>query len=120
MRHEDHGKQAIAFSWEGGSYSTGLGFSKAEYAEVDAPEVNLALVGHNQMMMEYCQEGQLPKPNNNAVLEKLFILEASAAGPGSSLSADVVFRELSGRCAKVMDAPDGSVSMRSLVEVDVA
>merc|ERR1719264_837875 len=111
MHHEDHGKEPVTVSWDGQSYSTGPEFTKSEYMALDAPEVNLAVVGHNQMMMEYCQQGQKPKPNNNAVLEKLFILDMA---PGKTL-----LRELEGKCAKVMDAPDGKVSIGLLTKPDV-
>lgn len=105
--------------WEGGAYATGEGFTKAEYAALEAPEMNLAVVGHNQMMMEYCQQGQPPKPNNNAVLEKLFILRSTDLSASGQVRKTVL-QELKGKCAKVMDAPDGKVSMGSLVEADVA
>jgi len=115
MHHEDHGKKALSFKWSGGVYSTGPQFSKADYKELEAPEINIAVVGHNQMMMEYCQKGELPKPNNNAVLEKLFILETT---PGEVPSFEL--QELAEKCATVMDAPDGKVSMNRLVQADVA
>lgn len=47
------------------------------HQDFDAPEVNIVVVGHSTMMLEYCLEGVYPKPNNNAVFEKLFVLEAS-------------------------------------------
>lgn len=59
------------------SYLTGENFMREEYHSLSAPEINLLIVGHNQMMIEHCQDGRLPRPRNNAVLEKLFILETT-------------------------------------------
>merc|ERR1712032_158701 len=97
---------------------TGPTFTKAEYERLEAAEVNIVVVGHNQMMMEYCQQGQPPKPNNNAVLEKLFIVNRTLLH--SDGGAVTMLRELAGRCAKVMDAPDGKVSMSQLLQADVS
>lgn len=120
MRHEDHGKSGISFGWKGGSYTTGPSFTKDEWEHWESREVNIAVVGHNQMMMEYCQQGELPKPNNNAVLEKLLFLEASTDLDDPSSLNRLVLRELGDKCALVMDAPNGADSMKALVEADVA
>jgi len=115
MDADDHGKP-VSIKWEGGSYSTGIEFDKNEYIDLWAPEVNIVLVGHNQMMSEYClAPDYLPKPNNNAVLEKLFILEVPPEG-----SHHTVLRELRGRCQQVMGAPPTSMSWRELATADVA
>eukprot|EP00427_Karlodinium_veneficum_P011919 CAMPEP_0169096578 /NCGR_PEP_ID=MMETSP1015-20121227/19069_1 /TAXON_ID=342587 /ORGANISM="Karlodinium micrum, Strain CCMP2283" /LENGTH=415 /DNA_ID=CAMNT_0009157343 /DNA_START=123 /DNA_END=1370 /DNA_ORIENTATION=- len=119
MDHRDHGKLPIFFEWGDGQYETGAEFSKEQYTSLDAPELNIAIVGHNQMMSEYCQKGLKPKPNNNAVLEKLFILKTTENEAGSS-AKKFVMQELGGWCGKVMDAPNGKDAMASLEEADVA
>jgi len=116
MDPSEHG-MPIAFSWAGGSYATGTEFSRVEYEDFDAPEVSIAVVGHGEMMLEYCLEGISPKPNNNAVFEKLFVLEASSDG-GATTSTTL--RELAGRCAMVMDAPPLADFTDGLTEADVA
>merc|ERR1711953_1200422 len=72
-------------------------------------------------MMEYCQKGQPPKPNNNAILEKLFILTRSRLDADKG-GAKFTLRELAGNCAMVMDAPNsrGDGIMKQLYEADVA
>mmetsp|Transcript_48406 Transcript_48406/g.95898 ORF Transcript_48406/g.95898 Transcript_48406/m.95898 type:complete len:182 (-) Transcript_48406:126-671(-) len=116
-----HGSR-VKVSWPGGAYETGMGFTRAEYEDIEAPEVTIAFVGHNQMMLEYCLGGDMSKkPNNNAVLEKLFVLEATPGVEGDDTQyAHLVMRELSEHCAKVMDAPSGKESLASLVHADVA
>lgn len=95
------------------SYRLGGDFAWEEYQNVsgDLPEVNIALVGHSQTMLEYCFRD---KPNNNAVYEKLFILEVS-----EDISTDrreFVMRELAADgvtlaggekvgCKQVMEVP---------------
>mmetsp|Transcript_106241 Transcript_106241/g.317430 ORF Transcript_106241/g.317430 Transcript_106241/m.317430 type:complete len:464 (+) Transcript_106241:81-1472(+) len=118
MHHEHHGQEAISVEFDGGSYSTGAPLTKAEYDSIDAPELNLAVVGHNQMMWEYCLQHPAVswRPNNNAVLEKLFLLEV----PGQGDSPSTVLRELMDNCAMLMEGPSKSTSMASLVESDVA
>ena len=61
MHPEDQGN-SISVTWDGGEYRTGKGFSKNEYETSRAPEVNLAVVGHNQMMSEYCLAPEYPPP----------------------------------------------------------
>jgi len=117
MHPADHGKP-VSLSWEGGGYKTGDAFSKSEYASLRAPEVNVVIVGHNQMMSEYCLAPEFqPKPNNNAVLEKLFILELPKQHDASQVA---IMRELRGKCHKVMDAPSMESSRRELAVQDVA
>lgn len=124
MHYADRRNKTTSFDWQGGSYETGAGFTQEEYESLDAPEVNIAIVGHNRMMIEYCADGLPPKPRNNAVFEKLFVLETDTAAEGSSSKSDedsvrFVLRELLGRCRSVMDAPDGKDSMDALVVEDV-
>lgn len=114
MQHDQHSKEPVSVKWAGKEYSTGDGFTRNEYLEIHAPEVNIAIVGHSQMMMEYCLQGENPKPNNNAVLEKLFIANLPTSG-----NHGVVLRELSGKCAVVMDAPSGKDAMQHLTVPDV-
>jgi hypothetical protein len=114
ISHEDHGKEIVAFSWEDGAYETGPAFTKAQYLETKGSEINIAIVGHNQMMSEYCLKNQGAKPNNNAVLEKLFILNTTHVSFGKKF----VLQELDENCAKVMDAPPKDLN--SLTNADVA
>jgi hypothetical protein len=79
--------------------------------------VAIAIVGHNQMMMDFCSAGRPPKPNNNAVLEKLFLLEYRR--DDAARRATTVLREAAGRCPRVMDAPDGRAAMDGLARDDV-
>lgn len=114
MRPEDHGKAPIKVEWVGGSYyADNQTFSKAEYDARDVPEVVIAIVGHNQMMSEYCLGPDfLPKPRNNAILEKLMIVRAS--------EGKVSVQEMAGKCPIVMDAPDKSAWWDSFATADVA
>jgi hypothetical protein len=116
MEPQDHGKP-IHVQWEGGEYQTGPEFDKKQYQELDAPELNFVIVGHNQMMSEYCEAPDfLPKPNNNAVLEKLFVLELPAHG---AKHQSLTMRELRGKCPLVMGAPDKTASWSDLATSDV-
>ena len=112
MHHSSHGEE-VAFGWQGGGYSTGRMFSKREYLQLDVREVNVAIVGHNQMMMEYCQRGLPPKPNNNAILEKMFIVEFERK------TNHTILHELGDKCTLLMDAPDALYAMANLVTDDV-
>eukprot|EP00929_Paragymnodinium_shiwhaense_P075387 TRINITY_DN38537_c0_g1_i2.p1 TRINITY_DN38537_c0_g1~~TRINITY_DN38537_c0_g1_i2.p1 ORF type:complete len:426 (+),score=51.86 TRINITY_DN38537_c0_g1_i2:53-1330(+) len=109
MHLEDHTKP-VSFDWDGGSYSAEGTFLREDYEALkDAPEINIAVVGHSQMMKEYCQSNNPPKPANNAVLEKLFILESETLETESGEPATHLhLRELAGNCKLVMDAPPGS------------
>lgn len=117
MHPEDHGKEPITVAWEGGQYQTGADFDKEEYTDLEAPELNLVIVGHNQMMSEYCLAPEMsPKPNNNAILEKLFIMELPENKRGHQT---ITMRELRGKCALVMDAPSKETSWSNLSPADV-
>lgn len=111
---------SVQFSWVSGSYSNGQGFTKAEYSALEAPEVTVAIVGHNQMMKEYCLHDEPPAPNNNAVFEKLFVVDVSKADALPTTTPHFTLSELSEKCAKVMDAPSGQDSMSMLTQQDVA
>lgn len=116
MRPQDQGKP-VQVEWDGGQYQTAADFDKREYLETEAPELNFVVVGHNQMMSEYCLAPKfLPKPNNNAVLEKMYILELPERGvPHQS----VTMRELRGKCRLVMGAPKKEASFSELATSDV-
>lgn len=117
MHPEDHGKKSIRVPWEGGEYKTGADFDKKEYTELEAPELNMVIVGHNQMMSEYCLAPEMhPKPNNNAILEKLYILELPEDGHALKT---ITMRELRGKCSLVMDAPSKTESWSDLSTSDV-
>lgn len=112
MRNEDRGN-SLKIEWEGGQYGIGTEFDKTEYNQLEAPEVTAVLVGHSQMMSEVCDA---PLPKNNAVLEKLYIIETGhASGPQS-----VTMRELRGECPLVMDGPSSKTSLRKLATSDVS
>lgn len=118
MHPTDHGKEHVKVRWSTGEYSTGDEFDKKYYEALQAPELNFVVVGHNQMMSEYCLAPEyMPKPNNNAILEKLFILELPSAGGGFQ---SVKMRELKGKCALVMEAPSKEESLGNLATADVA
>jgi len=112
MGSEDHGKP-VSIKWKGGSYATGIEFDKNEYIDLAAPEVNIAIVGHGGMISEYCSAPD-DQNNNNAVFEKLFILEVPREGDNRT-----VLRELRGKCQQVMDAPSKSSSLHELARADV-
>lgn len=117
MHPEDRGKATVTVQWPGGEYVTGKDFNKSEYKSLKAPELNFVIVGHNQMMSEYClAPDYLPKPNNNAILEKLFILELPDKAVGFQR---IKMRELGGKCALVMDAPSKEESFSDLATADV-
>lgn len=117
MHPQDHGKP-IRVPWDGGMYTTGEEFDKKEYTQLAAPEINFVVVGHQQMMSEYClAPDYLPKPNNNAILEKLFILDFKPKQGLANLT--ITMRELRGKCSLVMDAPTKTDSWSNLATSDV-
>jgi len=122
IKRENHGKVKVQFDWHGGSYETGTSFLRHEYNRIDAEEVTVAFVGHGQMMADYCQGGEFSgKPSNNAVYEKLFIVELTpGVQHGDTQFARTVMRELAGVCGKVMDGPSAAETLPSLVRRDVA
>jgi len=94
---------------------------EAEYEALEAPEVVLAIVGHSAMMKEYCFGGKGKTPANNAVLQKLFIMEATpGVAHGDVQRTDIVLRELQGNCSLVMDAIESRLALRDLLAEDVA
>merc|ERR1719506_286821 len=70
-------------------------------------------------MSEYCLAPDMePKPNNNAVLEKLFILELKQDPRDQQWR--IINREQSGKCHQVMNAPHKSAFFSRLADKDVA
>ncbi|CAK9042914.1 C3H1-type domain-containing protein, partial [Durusdinium trenchii] len=94
--------------WASGSYREGPGFQRVEYEAMEEPELLVALLGHGAMMSKVCQLEA--SPQNNEVLEKLYILEKSGT--------ETLLRELEGRCPRVMAAPQQH--LEELSEEDVA
>jgi len=91
-------------------------FDRLAYDKFNAATtLNIAVVGHNQMMSEYCLKNGPIKPNNNAVLEKLFYIEYP-----ENTSSTTVIHEMRDNCPKVMGAPSKTDSMEALVEGDVS
>lgn len=130
----------------GASYAEGPGVDPDEVAARERGSagqrfdrvLTLAVVGHGAMIRKHClgeasrragtadPDGRVEsqvKANNNAVYEKLFVVELSrelgANGrPGSKRS--VVLREALGDCPLVMDAPTRATSMAATTAADLA
>jgi|MDSY01.1.fsa_nt_gb hypothetical protein len=137
---------SIAGEAVGSTYTEGPGILQPEvYAAEKAHSfdrvLTIAVVGHGAMIRKHCLrdavaaaegigasvDGRVEskvKVNNNAVYEKLFVIERSANGaqPGSDATPTtrVVLREALGDCALVMDAPKREDSMSTVSRDDVA
>jgi len=122
IKPKNHGKTKVQFDWTGGSYETGNSFLRPEYDRLEAEEVTVAFLGHGQMMKDYCQGGEDGEmPENNAVLEKLFIVEMTpGVQRGDIQFARTVMRELAGTCGRVMGGIRLSDMTDVLVRRDVA
>ena len=129
----------------GVEYRQGSGVPQAEIAATEATGgydrvLNIAVVGHGAMIRKYCLREAVAaadgtgasvdsrieskvKANNNAVYEKLFVINrrvaASSDENDSHLSETVVLQEAVGDCGLVMDAPTRENAMAVVAPRDV-
>jgi len=108
---QDEDGDVKAASWGNGKYEykEGSKFETRDFlsaVDKEIPEITIVLAGHSGVMKETCQMPS--KPNNNDVLERLFIWERSVDGRKFSL------REQSGQCAYVLGGPNVQSGFRDI------
>ena len=101
--------------------------------------LTIAVVGHGAMIRKHCLreavtamegksasvEGRVEskvKANNNAVYEKLFVIERRTVQSNDTMTTgrgEIILREALGDCALIMDAPTREKSMEVIAKSDV-